>query len=125
MKKFYSLLITLIVALMILPGCSSGAPANSSTNAPYSNQSVVPSTDNKAAIAIKGFAFSPKELSINKGDTVTWTNEDSAVHNVVGGILKSKDLAKGESFSYTFADVGTYDYICTYHPSMKGKIIVK
>jgi len=77
------------------------------------------------SISIKGFAFSPAELTINKGDTVTWTNEDSATHTVVGGVLHSQDLANGQAFSFTFTEIGTYDYICTHHPSMKGKIIVK
>jgi len=81
-------------------------------------------TTGAQSISIKGFAFSSTELTIKKGDTVTWTNEDSAVHNVVGGILHSEDLANGQSFSFTFTETGTYDYICTHHPSMKGKIIV-
>ena len=86
---------------------------------------VEPPTAVTQSILIKGFAFSPAELIVNKGDTVTWTNEDSVVHNVVGGILHSQDLANGQSFSFTFTETGTYDYICTHHSSMNGKITVK
>lgn len=130
MKKTCILLITLMSLLLVLPGCSSNTSSNSSTSSPYSDSAASPTNGNQPTtgtlkISIKGFSFSPQALSINKGDTVTWTNEDTAVHNVVGGPLKSKDLAKGQSFSYTFTDSGSYDYICTYHPSMKGKIVVK
>jgi len=122
MKKATIFLGFLVVFLIILSGCSSNYSSD--------NTSSAPSTDNKSdsaapSVLIKGFAFTPKELTINKGDTVTWTNEDAAVHNVVGGILHSKDLAKGQTFSYNFTDTGTYDYICGYHPYMQGKIIVK
>jgi amicyanin len=86
---------------------------------------VLSPTTNVQNISIKGFAFSPPEITINQGDTVTWTNEDMVMHNVVGGILHSEDLANGQSFSFTFTETGTYDYICTHHPSMKGSIIVK
>ena len=130
MKKTVVLMSTLVIILAIMPGCSSSYPTSPSTSPPPTTQSTPPSTNNKPttgaqSVSIKGYAFSPTELTINKGDTVTWTNEDSTVHNVVGGILQSKDLAKGQSFSYTFTETGTFDYICTHHPSMKGRIIVK
>lgn len=130
MKKIIFFVSTFIALLVILPGCNSNYSTIPSTSVPSATQSTIPSTNNKQvtgaqSISIKGFAFSPAKLTINKGDTITWTNEDTAVHNVVGGILRSTDLAKGQSFSYTFTETGTYDYICTYHPSMKGNIIVK
>ncbi len=127
MKKSIVFISTLVILLMILPGCSFSSPSTNSNDAPSSTPSA---TDTKPgtgtqSISISSFAFSPKELTINKGDTVTWTNEDSVVHNVVGGIFNSKDLTKGQSFSYVFTETGSFDYLCTYHPSMKGKIIVK
>jgi len=130
MKKIIVLMSTIVIILGILPGCSSNNPTTPPTSVPPATQSTTPSTNNKPSIgaqniAIKGFAFSPSDLTVNKGDTVTWTNEDTAVHNVVGGVLHSKDIAKGQSFSYTFTETGTINYACTYHPSMKGKIIVQ
>jgi len=130
MKKIITFMSTLVVILLMLPGCSSSYPTSPSTNAPSATQPTTPSTSTKSptgaqSISIKGFAFSPTELTINKGDTITWTNEDSTVHNVVGGVLHSNDLTKGQSFSYTFTETGTIDYICTHHPSMKGRILVK
>jgi amicyanin len=122
MKKAAIFLGFLVVLLMILPGCSNSYSSSSTSSAPATNNN---SDSGAQSISIKGFAFIPKELTINKGDTVTWTNEDAAVHNVVGGIFQSKDLAQGQTFSYKFTDAGTYDYSCGHHPSMQGKIIVK
>lgn len=79
-------------------------------------------------IKIKNFAFSPKELRIKVGDRVLWTNQDSAPHTVTsesGGELGSETLSLNEEFSHTFDAAGSYDYYCTLHPSMKGKIIAE
>ena len=82
----------------------------------------------KYEVPIVGFAFSPKTLTINKGDTVVWTNNDSAPHDVVGTnnkILSSPTLSRGQTYSFTFTETGTFEYFCSIHPSMKGSIIVK
>lgn len=76
-------------------------------------------------IIIKNFLFSPAELTIKAGDTVVWTNQDSMAHVIAGSGFQSDTLNKGQSFSFTFNNVGTFDYICSIHPSMKGKIIVQ
>jgi len=78
------------------------------------------------AVTIKSFAFGPQEVTIKVGETVTWTNEDGAPHSVVdkGGAFKSAKLAKGDTFSQTFAAAGTFDYKCGFHGSMTGKVVV-
>lgn len=76
-------------------------------------------------VTIAGFAFSPASLTVRVGTTVTWTNTDSAAHNVRGGPLHSPKLNHGASYSYTFTKAGTYHYVCTFHPWMKGAVIVK
>jgi plastocyanin len=78
-------------------------------------------------VAIKGFAFNPAEVTINVGDTVTWTNDDSANHTVVAdnGEFKSGDLGQGATFSFTFTKAGTYQYKCGVHPNMTGTVTVK
>lgn len=78
------------------------------------------------SVVIKDFAFNPQTLTIKVGTTVTWTNEDSALHTVTAeGIFDSGALSKGESWAYTFEEIGTYDYMCTFHPYMEGTIIVE
>ena len=79
------------------------------------------------AVAIADFAFAPATLTITVGDTVTWTNEDAVEHTATstGGAFDSGLLAQGESFSFTFTAAGTYDYLCTPHPTMTGRIVVE
>jgi len=79
------------------------------------------------AIDIKNFAFKPPSVSIPVGTKVTWTNTDTVAHTATatGGAFDSGNLAPGQSFAFTFAKAGTFDYVCTYHPYMKGAIIVK
>ncbi|SES86721.1 Plastocyanin [Methanococcoides vulcani] len=78
-------------------------------------------------VLIEDFKFKPTKLQISVGDTVTWINMDSAAHTATSNDeeFDSGSLSKGESFSFTFAEVGTFDYICTFHPYMEGKIITE
>ena len=70
--------------------------------------------------------FSPEELTINVGDTVTWTNDDDSPHTVTAddGQFDSGNMGEGATWSYTFTEVGTYDYRCDYHSSMTATITV-
>ena len=79
-------------------------------------------------VSIANFAFSPKTITLNKGDTVTWINNDSAPHKAVGDTLNSlssETMSKGQKYTFTFNDTGDFAYHCSIHPSMKGNIIVK
>ena len=76
---------------------------------------------------IVDFDFAMPDITIKKGTTITWTNQDEARHNVIatsGNGPKSELLAMGESYSYTFETVGKVTYICEPHPYMKGTINV-
>jgi len=77
-------------------------------------------------ISIRDSAFNPAEITIKKGWTVLWMNDDSMLHDVTmdNGAF-DHDISSGESFSYTFTETGTYDYHCDIHTSMKGKIVVE
>lgn len=87
---------------------------------PVSNQNT-----GAISISIQNFKFNPDSLTINKGDTVIWTNQDAMPHKISGSGFVSNNLSNGQSYSFTFKDAGNYEYICSIHPSMKGKIIVK
>lgn len=79
-------------------------------------------------VDISNFAFSPSELKIKKGDKVIWTNKDAARHTVTsdsGGELDSQYLSKGNTYSHTFNEAGTFSYHCAPHTYMKGRIIVQ
>lgn len=79
-----------------------------------------------AEVKISGFAFSPQEIHTTAGKAVTWVNEDAAPHAIaVKGGATSSQFAPGERTSLTFGKPGTYDYICSVHPYMTGKLIVQ
>jgi plastocyanin len=79
------------------------------------------------AIQIQNYAFAPASLTVPVGTTVTWTNLDSAPHTATSpsGAWDSGNLDQGESFSHTFAEAGSFDYHCSYHPNMTGTIVVQ
>ena len=66
------------------------------------------------------------------GDTIVWSNADTAFHTVTSGseadgfdgLFDSKEFAPGKSFTYKFSEIGHYPYYCTLHPWMQGTIIV-
>ncbi len=78
-------------------------------------------------IEIRDYAFSPGNLQVPVGATVTWTNYDSAPHNAVNDddAWATDILDKGESASITFDERGDYDYFCSIHPSMRARIVVR
>jgi plastocyanin len=78
-------------------------------------------------ITIDNFTFTPKELTIAVGTTVKWVNHDDIPHTVVEKktSFRSKALDTDDSYSFTFASAGEFDYFCGLHPHMVGKVIVK
>ncbi len=76
-------------------------------------------------VEIRNYKYIPQNITIKVGQTVMWTNNDTVLHDVVGSGIESDYLQKGEKFSYTFEEEGTYPYICTIHPWMEGEVIVE
>ncbi len=77
-------------------------------------------------VLIKGFKFVPPTLEVNAGDTVIWRNEDIAPHTATAEkIFDSGQLNKGESWRYVAKTQGSFSYICDFHPSMKGRLVVR
>lgn len=84
-------------------------------------------------IAIKNFSFDPAAISVEKGTAVTWTNKDSAEHQIASDPypshtvlpeLFSAPLSQNQSYSFTFNKTGVFSYHCQIHPSMKGTVTV-
>ena len=78
-------------------------------------------------IEITKHKFNHPTLTVPAGTTVTWLNRDEDVHTVVSTTLafKSAGLETDEAYSYKFTKPGVYEYFCTLHPLMTGKVIVK
>ena len=81
-----------------------------------------------ATVKIDNFSFGPATITVPAGATVTWTNNDDVPHVVTsddGKMFKSKALDTDDRFSFTFTKPGTYNYYCSIHPKMTGKVIVE
>ena len=78
-------------------------------------------------VGIDNFTFNPKEVRVKAGDTVVWTNNDDIPHTVASprNSIRSKPLDTGDSFSFTFTTPGDFNYFCSLHPHMTGRIVVE
>jgi plastocyanin len=104
------------------PAASTGGTKNTSST-PAAGTIV----EGKAYVSMSNFAYSPKTITIKKGVTVVWTNDDAVEHTVTsdtGTMLNSEIIPVGSSFNYVFDKAGTYSYHCKIHPNMKGTVVV-
>ena len=76
-------------------------------------------------IHMRDSQFTVPKATVSVGQTITFVNDDQFPHNVTGKDLKSGDIDGGQKWQFTFKKAGTYTYVCTYHPWMKGTITVK
>ena len=147
MKSGFIIFIILIGALVV-SGCSS---TNTPTSVPTPAHTQMPTTPEPTPqtgtlaqnvttnisdknlghtsstidITMQGFAFHPTTITISAGDTVRWTNIDSVNHDVKGDTFDSGVMKSNGTFEMIFNQTGTYNYICSIHPSMQGQIIVQ
>ena len=92
----------------------------------------IPSGTSDPACANTNSCFDPYSVSINAGDTIIWTNDDTSPHTVTSGtaagapdeIFDSGLMMADDSFEFTFDDAGSYDYFCIVHPWMAGIVQV-
>lgn len=79
------------------------------------------------AVNITNFAFAPATLTVPVGATVTWTNRDEEPHTVVssdGSTFSSPGMGTGGTYTFTFTNAGSFDYVCSIHPFMHGTVVV-
>jgi plastocyanin len=77
-------------------------------------------------VVIDGVKFEPEATTVQRGDTVVWTNKDPFPHTATArGVFDSKEIDPGKSWKWTARRAGVYEYVCTLHPTMKGTITVK
>jgi amicyanin len=82
--------------------------------------------DDGSQVVVGNFAFVPPVLRVKAGTTVTWVNRDDIPHSIVCPPLSvhSHPMDTDQSFSYTFAKAGVYNYLCGLHPFMHGQVVV-
>jgi len=104
------------------------------TTAPTPQVTATMLNQTNVSVTIQNFAFSPQFVTVTKGTTVTWTNQDPTPHQIIndptgmaglGLIFKSSPLGMGQSYSFTFSSTGTFPYHCNIHPAMAGKVTVR
>ncbi len=78
-------------------------------------------------VRMANFKFEPAELTVKVGQSVTWRNQDTAKHDAFSeeNGLDTNDIGKDGTVTFQPDKAGTIDYICSIHPQMKGKLIVK
>jgi plastocyanin len=77
-------------------------------------------------IVMDGVKFNPAAVTVQRGDSVVWTNKDPFPHTATAkGVFDSREIASGKSWKWTARKAGSYEYVCTLHPGMKGGITVK
>lgn len=116
MKKY----LAIIALLILVVACKEDLPPTP----PSPGETTPVGSPSLVNVAIENFAFSPTVVTIKAGDQIRWTNKDSVVHTATGDSFDTGPLAEGESKVVTFDKAGEYNYVCTPHPNMKGKIIV-
>jgi plastocyanin len=71
-------------------------------------------------------SFVPSSITVAAGTTITWTNKDGIAHTVTSNdnLFNSGSLGSGKSFSFKFANAGSFGYYCAIHPSMTATVTV-
>jgi plastocyanin len=129
-----------LFALLALSACASGGgTAAPAATAPQPGESVASapaaggggcttsSEEGAAQVGIENFTFSPGDVTAAVGETITWTNEDSAPHTATldDGACDTGNIAQGATAGLVFDAAGTYPYHCTIHPNMTGTITIQ
>jgi len=109
---------TTVTVTLMTTGGAAGTPAAASEQ------------EDAAAVEvdIQDFAYNPASATIEAGQSITWTNQDSAPHTATArdrDVLQSGTLNQGESYTQAFDTPGTYEYFCEFHPNMKGTVEVR
>ncbi len=103
------------------------APAPAEQPARERKQKPIATAAASGSVTVADFQFTPAQITIDQGDTVTWTNNGPTPHSATApdGSFDTGIVPAGQSRSHTFNDAGTFSYICTPHPNMHGTIVVQ
>ncbi len=82
-------------------------------------------TPTQPHVEVVDYGYSPAQLVIRVGQSVTWVNQGADGHDVTGSDWRSGPLTPQQGYTRSFAQPGTYPYECTFHPEMRGSIIVE
>lgn len=135
-KRTEWILISVILASILgLFGTGLGIAVIAGASTSEGNQALAVSATPVTGVThvfIRNYTYQPANIEVVWGTTVSWTNEDTAIHSVVlphiitseTDIRESGPLSQGQSFNYTFLARGTFQYSCAEHPYMVGIVTV-
>lgn len=113
------------------PQTGDGSSGDGTSSSGQSTSSTPPSTStSRVNVVIRSLKYMPAYLTVSQGTTVTWMNQDTIAHTVTSDDMNnsvhfdSGTLQPGQSYSYTFSQMGTYTYHCSIHPNMTGSVNV-
>jgi plastocyanin len=120
-------LLAAVVAVVALGACGGGTKPEKAAGSATQAGAGAPAGGGPA-VQIVNFEFQPQKLTVKAGTTVTWTNEDTAIHAIKDtsplATPVSSDMAQGDTFSITYDRPGSYSYICGIHNYMTGSVEV-
>jgi len=94
---------------------------------PMPRPTAIPSGQPRVSVVDNGYL--PSQMIVQAGTGVLWVNGGSDGHDVTGngpgGIWRSGPLAPAERYERAFSLAGTYDYACSIHPEMRGRLVVQ
>jgi plastocyanin len=144
MRRLLALLLALVALAVVAAGCGGddddgGDGGNGGGNTPAAEEPAPTAEEDDGGggsggtgpgtqVSMKDIKFNPETVTIKPGGKVTWTNDDSVGHDVTADDFESGgpgEMQGGSTYSHVFKKPGTYDYVCSVHPGMKGTVKVK
>ena len=124
LRSFRSLLL-ILVAVVALAGCGKDDKGGEEAKPPKQDGAVL---SGDAPVRISNFEFKPRKILVKPGTKVTWTNDDTQIHDVKDTSPLANPpgppMPKGDTFAITYAQPGSYSYVCEIHPYMTGTVEV-
>ena len=125
MQRSVRPLLLVLIAGLALAGCGGDDKGDREAKAPKQDGSVL---SGEAPVRIVNFEFKPQKVVVKPGTKVTWTNDDTNIHDVKDTSSLANppgpSMSKGDTFSITYASPGSYSYICGIHQYMTGSVEV-
>jgi plastocyanin len=117
MKKQF---MSLMLGIVVIAGLFSLGSTYASQETPIEKE---PAARGVTTVTVDDFRYSPRVIKVTPGTEVVWTFQDSVQHDVRSATFGSSRKKTG-TFTYTFEAEGIYEYLCSLHPNMTGRVVV-
>lgn len=123
----YRMILSMLVVMVLAAGCSKSGPQPASPTGPTGGTAPLEVGINGDAYLPTGTAaFAPNNITVDRGTTVNWKNNDQTTHtSTANSGLWASSVNAGGTYSRQFTAAGSYEYHCAIHPYMTGSVIVR